>query len=244
MTRGDGMRDAEDGEQALAAAGSLGPFFAVDGEPAPGWTSWNELVGTPGPLERRVTEVRTLLASGPGSPDVEPRVAASIVHLGLVARLVSPLLGAALVTGLLPVAGAAEVQVGLTGANPLPLVLHRPAAVRVGSTSDLVGLFDRRWHRPVLAPLATTVGGRYALSPRVLQGNVASAVAAALRAAAVARRDLRPRTEEWLVCLLVDGPLRGAGRLLPDATFVRRSCCLFYRVPGAGTCADCVLGRL
>ena len=243
MSRGHGVRDADDGERVLAAAASLGPFFAVDQEPAPGWTSWTELVGTPGPLERRVTEVRRLLGSGPGSPHVETRVAASIVHLGLVARLVSPLLGAALVTGLLPVTGASEVHLALTGANPLPLVLHRPAALRVGTSSDLAGLFDRRVHRPLLAPFATTVGRRYALSPRVLQGNVASAVAAALRAAAVARQDLRSGTEEWLVRLLADGPLRRAGRRRPDGTFVRRSCCLFYRVPGAGTCADCVLDR-
>ena len=237
------MREVGDGEQALAAAGSLGPFFAVDRQPAPGWTSWSELVGTPAALERRVTEVRTLLGTGPGSPDVELRVAASIVHLGLVARLVSPLFGAALVTGLLPVAGASDVLVGLTGVNPLPLTLRRPAAVRVGSSSDLVGLVDRCWHRPVLAPLATTVGRRYALSPRVLQGNVASAVAAALRAASAARQDLRPRTEKWLVSLLADGPLQRAGHRRPDGSFIRRSCCLFYRVPGAGTCADCVLDR-
>ena len=234
---------SEDGERALAAAGSLGPFFAVDQHARPGWTSWSELVGTPGPFERRVTEVRDVLGAGPGAPDVEPRVAASIAHLGLVARLVSPLFGAALATGLLPVAGASEVLVGLAGANPLPLVLHRPSAVQIGSSSDLVGLFDRRWHRPVLAPLATTVGRRYALSPRVLQGNVASAVAAALRAAAIARQELRPRSEEWLVSLLADGPLHRAGHRGPDGTFVRRSCCLFYRVPGAGTCADCILDR-
>ena len=237
------MREVGDGQQALAAAGSLGPFFAVDPQALPGWTSWTELIETTGPLARRVADVRTVLATGPGSPDVEPRVAASIVHLGLVARLVSPLLGAALVTGLLPVAGPSEVHVGLTGANPLPLFLRRPAAVRVGSSSDLVGLFDRCWRRPVLVPLAATVGRRYALSPQVLQGNVASAVAAALRAASVARQDLRPQTEEWLVSFLEAGPLRRAGQRRDDETFVRRSCCLFYRVPGAGTCADCVLDR-
>ena len=243
MTRGDGVREVEDGGRALAAAGSLGPFFAVEREARPGWTSWRELVETPGPLERRVAEVRRVLATGPGAPDVEPRVAASIAHLGLVARLVSPVFGAALATGLLPVAGASEVLIGLTGANPLPLTLGRPGAVRVAPRSDLAGLFDRCWLRPVLAPLATTVGRRYSLSPRVTQGNVASAVAAALRAASVARPDLRPQAEAWLTSLLADEPLGRAGRRRPDGTFVRRSCCLFYRVPGAGTCADCVLDR-
>ena len=27
----------------------------------------------------------------------------------------------------------------------------------------------------------------------------------------------------------------------PDLPFRRRSCCLFYRIPGGGTCGDCVL---
>jgi ferric iron reductase protein FhuF len=37
------------------------------------------------------------------------------------------------------------------------------------------------------------------------------------------------------------GPLAGTGRRLPDGRFVRRSCCLLYRLPGAGTCLDCIL---
>jgi ferric iron reductase protein FhuF len=35
-------------------------------------------------------------------------------------------------------------------------------------------------------------------------------------------------------------PLAGTARVLPPG-FVRNSCCLFYRVPGAGLCADCIL---
>jgi FhuF 2Fe-2S C-terminal domain len=42
-------------------------------------------------------------------------------------------------------------------------------------------------------------------------------------------------------------PLRGTGELVqPDISrprrfLIRRSCCLYYRVPGGGTCGDCVL---
>jgi ferric iron reductase protein FhuF len=47
--------------------------------------------------------------------------------------------------------------------------------------------------------------------------------------------------------LVGGGSLRGHGRYVrpwpgrPEQFFVRHSCCLFYRLPGGGTCADCVL---
>src|SRR2546423_754961 len=44
--------------------------------------------------------------------------------------------------------------------------------------------------------------------------------------------------------LLARGPRRGGGQLGVRAgrlTFRRRSCCLFYRLPGGGTCGDCPL---
>lgn len=237
------MCDAQDGGQALVAAGELGPFFAVHVATGPGWRSWAEVVDAPAAVEGRVAEVRAVLAGGPGSPDVEARVAASIAHLGLVARLVSPLLGAALVTGLLPVADPSEVRLHLSGDNPVPLSVTGPRATPAASPSDLVRAFERWWLRPALEPLAAAVGRRYALSPRVLEGNAASAVAAALTAAAAARGELGPRAEACLAAFVEEGPLRRAGRRRSDGSFVRGSCCLFYRVPGAGTCADCVLGE-
>ncbi|WP_250213408.1 (2Fe-2S)-binding protein [Acrocarpospora catenulata] len=39
------------------------------------------------------------------------------------------------------------------------------------------------------------------------------------------------------------GRLRGTGRFAGEPFFVRRSCCLYYRVPGGGTCGDCVLAQ-
>ncbi|MGZ4663789.1 MAG: (2Fe-2S)-binding protein, partial [Frankiaceae bacterium] len=59
-----------------------------------------------------------------------------------------------------------------------------------------------------------------------------------------ARRDVTAGLVERMLEL---PPLSGTGELVqpvrfrPERFFVRRSCCLFYRVPGAGTCGDCVL---
>jgi hypothetical protein len=42
-------------------------------------------------------------------------------------------------------------------------------------------------------------------------------------------------------------PLAGLGEVVAEpghptgVGFARRTCCLFYRVPGGGTCGDCVL---
>jgi hypothetical protein len=224
---------------ALAAAATLGPFSAVAETAGPDWVSWTALVEDPGLLAGRVEEVRRLLAAGTGIP-VPERVAASLVQLGLVGRLVAPPLGAALLTGIMPVSPPDRVRLRLSGPNPLPLALADATVVAV--TSDLAAAFVRHWLGPCVEPLTVLVHREYRLSRRVLDGNTASAVAGALHTASTARPDLAPAAEQLLTALLASGPLAGAGARRDDGTFVRRSCCLFYRLPGAGTCGDCVLG--
>lgn len=228
-------------ERALAAAAELGPFFRADAQPGPDWSSWAALTADPALLGRRVAEVRALLAAGPGSPDVAPTVVASLSHLGLVARLVAPPLGAALLSGGLPVAPIEQVHIRLAGANPLPLSLGATRMAPAAGPADLAAAFGRSWVAPAVAPLAAAVRGSWAVSRRVLDGNVSSAVAGALRMATTARPELAGRAEAVLDALLASGPLAGTGRRREDGSFVRHSCCLFYRLPGAGTCGDCVL---
>lgn len=227
---------------ALAAARALGPWFGVTRQSGTDWISWGRLVEEPAALDGRVTEAAELLAAGPGSPSVERRVAASIVHLGLVARLISPPLGAALLCGELPATETTQVHLDLSGANPLPMTFGPTYAVRPASLQHLARAFTRHWLEPAIEPLTAAVRRSYALSPLVLWGNVASAVAGALRGVAAAQPDLRPRADRVLAALMAEGPLAGTGSLRADGSFERRSCCLFYRIRGAGTCADCVLG--
>ncbi|MDP9430632.1 MAG: (2Fe-2S)-binding protein [Actinomycetota bacterium] len=231
------------GQRALAAAAALGPFFRVDERPGQGWTSWAALIADGRALGRRAAEVRTLLAAGPGRPDVEPAVVASITHLGLVARLLSPLLGAALVGGVLPVTPVEYVHVGLAGANPLPLALLPVSTAAADSPERFATALDRFWLITAVQPLTLAVRASTPVSRQVLEGNVSSAVAGALRMAATARPELARQADAVLDELLCSGPLAGAGRRRDDGSFVRRSCCLFYRLPGAGTCGDCVLGE-
>ncbi|HEY3607545.1 MAG TPA: hypothetical protein VGL06_08600, partial [Pseudonocardiaceae bacterium] len=86
---------------------SFGPFFAIETHPAgepprPPWRLMRELADDPAVLADRVRAVRTHLAAGRPVDTVEPRVAASVAHLGLVARLVSPVLGAAATDRVVP----------------------------------------------------------------------------------------------------------------------------------------------
>ncbi len=226
---------------ALAAAAALGPFFGLAEPPGSDWVSWAELVDHPEAVARRVEGARTLLTAGPGTPDVPCRVVASVVHLGLVARLLSPPLGAALISRVLPVLPAGSVRLHLLGSNPVPLAFDRPSGVPVPGPPDVAAALDRHWLVPLAGPLTTAVGRWYGLSSQVLMGNHTSAVAGALRMLADARPELAGESAAVLDALLADGSLAGRGRLRPDGSFVRRSCCLWYRLPGAGTCGDCVL---
>ena len=71
------------------------------------------------------------------------------------------------------------------------------------------------------------------LSPRLLWGNVASALHAAPRVLEL------PDAAPWAAAMLTHPPL--AGEMLAGR---RATCCLFYEVPGGGLCGDCVLRRV
>lgn len=208
-----------------------------------------------------------MLAAGGGQPAeaVEERVAASVVHLGLVARLLSPYLALAVLYGRVP--GRVRLadlrwRPALGGPYPLALPLplppgtdHMPgtAADRtgadLGTVTDLAALADR-FSAAVCEGAVREVESACAgfrVSPHVLRGNAASAVNGAARMIAAARPDAAARAEALTGLLLERGRLRGSGRRTPGGGFRRNSCCLIYRAaPGhAGAlCGDCALSRV
>lgn len=218
----------------LAEVAGWGPFFAVDTDPAPGapWRPLPELVDDPAVLARRVDDVRAHLAAGGGHVPV--RVAASVAHLGIAARLVSPAFGVLVHNGRFPAFGPDDVrwQEPLGGAFPLAMT------GRAADTPDeLLALLER------LAEVVTALS----VSHRVVWGNVASAVNGAATMVGVARPDLAARAVGTADSLLGLPPLRGTGIRTPDGRFRRRSCCLIYQAsPDTGrnaVCGDCVLAR-
>jgi ferric iron reductase protein FhuF len=199
------------------------------------------LLGSPELLVERVAAVRLAL----GGDAVERRAAASVAHLGLTARLVSPLVGAAVlgqqVLRLDPEAVWWRPVLG----GPLPLAARVSVLEGVPYAIDLAAaLASELSTGPVGALVELTA--TLSVSRQVLWGNVASAVNGAVATVVRARPDLAA-VAVGLGQQLLSGPLltrTSTGRVA--AGFRRRSCCLIYRVsPGKPqpACGDCILNH-
>ncbi len=171
----------------------------------------------------------------------ERRVAASLVVLGYAARLVGPTLAVLLREGILLDAVPERVRYRY-GPAGFALAVPEPAGWR-----DAERPLRAAWCATVLdahlAPLIEAVRAVVPVAPGLLWGNVASGVTGTLRALA---GDAVPahRCHATGLALLDHGGLRGTGYLGLRAgrpEFRRRSCCLYYRLDGGGTCGDCPL---
>ena len=243
---------------ALAQAARAGPFFVVEPwTPAGRWRPLRGLVSDPAALSERVGYARRVLARRAriAAGEVEERVAASIVFGGLVSRLVSPQLGAAVLSGVVPDLTVADLWWRPTQRDeggPWPLAAGPAGGTEVGDLVEdmqvrhAAELMAERTHA-ITSPVTAAFATSFRLSRRVLYGNVASALAGAsavLAGSCPARAEVAHRLTAQILAL---EPLRGTGKFVrsgpggPRLQFVRHSCCLLYRVPGAGTCGDCVL---
>ncbi|MFT4299804.1 MAG: (2Fe-2S)-binding protein [Aeromicrobium sp.] len=210
---------------------TLGPFFALsDAMRAGTWCPLRELRDTP-VLDDRVDYAVRFLSERAGAP-VERRIAASTMSFALFARLLSPLMGAAALGYRLPALDWDSTLWQPVNTGPWPLALTGPET----EPSPEAGLHE------VVLPLAEVLSRRYSLSLHVLTGNITSAVFSAARLIGRARPGFA-RDALDLAMALLDGPLAGAGTLISpvDVEFVRNSCCLYYRVPGADYCGECIL---
>jgi hypothetical protein len=195
----------------------FGPYFCL--EPSdPRHRPWVELSSVAA-WSDVLPQARAVIGAGA----VGDRVVASIVFLGLAARVLSPALGAAVLgTDVAPVCELAwRVDTGRF------LFAGRPASLAATLTS--------------LSDLAGAVAGHFQVAPRILAGNVSSALVGGARVVSSTRPDLADAVAGIVAEPFADGRLPGA--LSAGPTLHRDSCCLFYRVPGAGYCGDCVLAE-
>lgn len=215
---------------------SIGGFFATrTGEPGPGHLPLSRLhAGDIAPLTARVDRVAARLRTP------ERRVAASIAHLGLAARLWSTALGPAALHGEFPdpAAGALYWDPELSSPDDL-------CWTRAGSLPGTVDSIREAVQFGHLVPLAEALRGDVRISRRLLWGNAGSALAGALREIhRWARERDRPEVADRATALttgLLDHPdLSGTVR---GAALRRTSCCLYYRCPGGGLCGDCAFDR-
>jgi hypothetical protein len=225
----------------LAALRPLGAFFVLrtiggtPGAPSPALPTLAQVYEKQGsdvyrnPLTFRVRKVAEALRAP------EPRIAASIAHQGLAARLWSVALGCAVLYGRIPDLASHRLRwdpdasapddLWLEGVEPLP--------------GDAVTVADVVLHGH-LEPLAAALRAEYRLAGGLLWGNAGSALAGAARQLLGRRPDLSARTRDLTAGLLAHPLLTGT---LDGTTLRRRSCCLYYRLPEGGVCGDCCFTR-
>jgi ferric iron reductase protein FhuF len=240
MSAAAGRADPGQLSRALADTAAVGPFFVLaTGAQCRAWplAAQQYLAG----LGDAVT------AAGQRLGTSQERVAASIMQLGYAARLWSPVLGCALLHGIVPDLADLRVEFG----PPVRLGVPEPTGWQVtpaGGQEAEPALGAARtaalsYHAVVeqhLEPLARGIPVKIAKG--LLLGNAASALTGALGELARARPGLGPAARALAAELLDTGLLRGSGDLTGSGLeFLRRSCCLYYRVPGGGLCGDCPL---
>ncbi|MFG3254188.1 (2Fe-2S)-binding protein [Streptomyces sp. NPDC048172] len=228
----------EDVGAALREAARHGPFFAL----ATGGKGAEAAAPAWRPLARSGPEaLRPVIDSYAAKLRTdEPRVAASILFQALAARLWTPVLATA--TG--PhrvVPDLAELRWRYAEEDGLSLWLPGPTAYgEGGGEGDPVAALHGTVVGALLRPLAGAFMATVKIAEPLLWGNAAAALAGTVHTApAPARR--RDRTAALVRALHALEPLRDAGDFTPGG-YLRRSCCLYYRVPpGGAKCGDCAL---
>jgi hypothetical protein len=232
VRRAAGLPAADPGDVAdtLQVLAGCGPYFAVSTGAVhePGWRPVRALYENPVVLARLVERVRTRLGTG------QARVAASILFQGHAARLWSVSLGALIRGGLLPELDP-DALLWRDQGGSVRLHLNRTEGWRGEDLENALGCSVIDEH---LTPLLTAVHQLAPLSGRLSWGNAASALLGAARVLDDAQLGPARGVAERL---LNYGPLRGTLEVRPEGGYRRRSCCLFYRVPGGALCGDCAL---
>ncbi|WP_329430621.1 (2Fe-2S)-binding protein [Streptosporangium sp. NBC_01495] len=223
---------------AIADVSEISGYFELGiGPIEAGWRPLTDLAADLDLLRRRIIDVAGRLGTD------ELRVAASILFQGLAARLWSPVVGAVVTHDLL--LDLAPVHWREASSGPLPLRAERPTGRRILDPAGVAEPLYREVLTEVLEPLAWSVREIVRIAPGLLWGNAASALAGTVRTIAHRRPELAARATALGRELLALGVLRGGGDLVEPVPgqpfFVRRSCCLFYRLPKGGKCGDCVL---
>lgn len=170
--------------------------------------------------------------------DIPIRMAASSFHIGVAARLLSPVIGGALCFGTVPVLDQRSLRWTPAAEHAVQFIVPDPAWLTVDEATSAQVIAATVL--PVLTELGTVLNGLVALSPRITLGNLASSANGAVTVLAMSRPQLEVPGRDLVRALLRTEPLSGTGEFLAGQ-FRRRSCCLYYQAPGSGLCGDCVL---
>lgn len=224
-------------------AAEISPLFAVelavDDEPS-SWRPATALCAAGPELLGLVAMVGERLGAR------EQRVAASLTLMGYAARLVSPTAAVLLRAGLLLDVRPAAVRWRYRREAGFQLAMPAVTASPVGAAEAAAAAWSSGVVDGHLRLVVESVRQVTPIAAGLLWGNVASSLAGALRTLALDGGVPVAACRAAGDAMLARGPLRGTGELTTDRgrlSFVRRSCCLYYRLPGGGLCGDCPLPR-
>ncbi|GAB7071911.1 (2Fe-2S)-binding protein [Mycobacterium hodleri] len=236
------MNGTYDGAALLAGTAALGGYFAIPAFGDDEGAEFATLLSDADVVRAFVERTRSAIAASTDNDpaDVPLRMAASSFQLNVVARLVSPVVGAAALYGAVPVLTPTSVRWTTTGHHSPRLGTAHPDWLPAPTPSQAADVISKSLLTNVFGPLAEILRATASLSDRVSRGNAISAANGAVTVMGLSRPDLAPTGRALVRALLDTGPLTDTGHFV-GGQFVRRSCCLFYQAPGAGLCQDCVL---
>ncbi len=226
----------------LDQVASVGEFFALERAPTgPEWVRLGVLTTDPAVLEQRVARLRDALAVSArcDRAAVPVRTAASMDLQALAARVLSPAIGGCALAGLCPTftLDALCWQPGRPHLALTATTLRSASSTSLAAEALRSGVLE-----PVLVPLVGAYAAQFRLSLRVLWGNVASAAGGSTAVLEAGRLPTVHPPQALVADLCSADVLRPTVRATRPR-FLRNSCCLYYRVPRADMCGDCVLTR-
>jgi len=208
----------------LRRARGISPFFVLDlGRPGPEWLSGDALL-TGDALKTTLDTIGTRYRT------TEPRVAASLFFLSYTARLLCPTVAAHVLGGPTP-----DIRPGNLWWHYDPV-----DGLRVRLAEPITGPDVAESLEPVVEAIREVAP----VARGLLWGNAASSMVGALRTIARTGTASAEECVELGERLFTRPPLLGAGDFIQfpgEVAFRRRSCCLYYRLDGGGTCGDCPL---
>lgn len=202
-------------------------FQLVGKDESPEWTPLTRLLDADALIER---EENTRAAIGHvGRAPREIRAVASTMALGLFSRILSPVLGAAVLGTPGP-----RPSLSTTWFTPVPR-----GTIPLATSAPLALPDPREAVENLVMPLVGPMSEVYRLSRRVLMGNIAAAVAGSCEVISGVRPDLAGAADDLRARLLTTPELAGAGTA--RGRFVRSSCCLIWQLPMHYICSNCIL---
>jgi hypothetical protein len=224
-----------------AQTAKLGEYFTLPSAEGHGWRTLPQLFDDAVLLDY-VDRTRNAIATSSqcGSDDIPLKMAASSFQLGIAARLLSPLVGAASCFNAVPMLNNGSLVWQPTSRHHPQFAVTNPNWVPASTPAQAADLIIASAINGALGPLNDRLKVLVSLSQQVTWGNVVSAVNGAVTVLAMSRPQDESAGRAVVQALLRAGPLVDTGDFVRGA-FVRRSCCLFYQAPRSGLCGDCVL---